>query len=238
MYAEIIAIWGANGVGKTTTTVNLALALAERNFTVGVISSNLYYGEMQSMFGCTVTEDRGLYKALTTGDTKNMFTQAGKASVFIMSVPDEFDAMQLTTVSGVSVKNLLEDAAIRFDYLLIDCDTELNNPISSVGMAEADRIYTVHRPSVKDCLWYNSMRKMVDLLGIIYKNEPILNGHDKSCDLAEYKSSIGLTFDYEFDFVDEANIYANAGKPIMQHDTRRTKGYKDTMRKLASAIIA
>lgn len=51
MNAKIISIWGANGSGKTTTAVNLAFTLAQRNFTVGVISSNVYYGEMQTVFG-------------------------------------------------------------------------------------------------------------------------------------------------------------------------------------------
>ena len=38
MNAKVITIWGANGSGKTTTAVNLALALAQRNFMIAVIS--------------------------------------------------------------------------------------------------------------------------------------------------------------------------------------------------------
>ena len=41
MDAKIISVWGSNGSGKTTTAVNLAFAIAQRNFTVGMISSNL-----------------------------------------------------------------------------------------------------------------------------------------------------------------------------------------------------
>lgn len=237
MNAEIIAIWGANGTGKTTTAVNLAIALAERNYNVGVISSNLYYGEMQALFGCVVPEDRGLYRALSTGEAKNMFTQVGKSSVFILTAPDKFDAVQLTAVSETSVKNILDDAAIRFDYIIIDGDSELNNPISSIGLAEEDKILVVHRPSVKDCLWYNSMRNVCDLLGLIYKTRPILNAHDKSCDLAAYKSSIGLMFDFELDYVDGAGVYENSGVPIMLHETKKERGYISVMRKLASEIM-
>ena len=49
MNAKVIAVWGANGSGKTTTAVNLAFSLSQRNFTVGLISSNIYYGEMQML---------------------------------------------------------------------------------------------------------------------------------------------------------------------------------------------
>lgn len=78
MNAKVIAVWGANGSGKTTTAVNLAFSLSQRNFTVGLISSNIYYGEMQMLCGCNVPDDRGIYHALMGGETKNMLVQAGK----------------------------------------------------------------------------------------------------------------------------------------------------------------
>lgn len=237
MNAKVITVWGANGSGKSTTVVNLAFALAQRNFTVGVISSNVYYGEMQTLFGCNIPGDRGIYNALMGGETKNMFVQAEKTSVFVLSVPDKFDAMQLTTISAKSVKDMLDDAAIRFDYIIIDGSTELNNPISSIGMTEADKLIVVHRPSVKDCLWYESMRNVLDLLNLAYKTEHILNAHDKSCDLSAYKTSVGLTFEFELGYVGNAKIYANTGQAIVFHDLKQERAYTSDMKALASSII-
>jgi len=56
--AKILTIWGRNGSGKTTFAVNLALSLAARNYMIGIISSKIYYGEMQSMFGQRVEVDQ------------------------------------------------------------------------------------------------------------------------------------------------------------------------------------
>ena len=211
MNAKVIAVWGANGSGKTTTAVNLAFSLSQRNFTVGLISSNIYYGEMQMLCGCNIPDDRGIYHALMGGETKNMLVQAGKTSVFVLSVPDKFDAMQLTTISAKSVKDMLDDANMRFDYLVIDGNTDLNNPISSLGMTEADKLLVVHRPSV--------------------------NAHDKSCDLSAYKSSIGLTFDFELGYVENANIYANTGQAIVFHDLKQEREYISGMKALTSSVI-
>ena len=220
MNAKVIAVWGANGSGKTTTAVNLAFSLSQRNFTVGLISSNIYYGEMQMLCGCNVPDDRGIYHALMGGETKNMLVQAGK-----------------TSVSAKSVKDMLDDANMRFDYLVIDGNTDLNNPISSIGMTEADKLLVVHRPSVKDCLWHDSMRNVFDLLNLSYKTAHILNAHDKSCDLSAYKSSIGLTFDFELGYVENANIYANTGQAIVFHDLKQEREYISGMKALTSSVI-
>ena len=237
MNAKVIAVWGANGSGKTTTAVNLAFSLSQRNFTVGLISSHIYYGEMQMLWGCNIPVHMGIYHALMGGETKNMLVQAGKTSVFVLSVPDKFDAMQLTTISAKSVKDMLDDANMRFDYLVIDGNTDLNNPISSLGMTEADKLLVVHRPSVKDCLWCDSMRNVFDLLNLSYKTAHILNAHDKSCDLSAYKSSIGLTFDFELGYVENANIYANTGQAIVFHDLKQEREYISGMKALTSSVI-
>lgn len=237
MNAKVIAIWGSNGSGKSTTAVNLAFSLSQRNFTVGLISSNVYYGEVQMLCGCNVPDDKGTYHALMSGETKNMFVQAGKTSVFVLSVPDKFDAMQLTTISAKSVKDMFEDASMRFDYLIIDGSVEFNNPISSIGMTEADKLLVVHRPSVKDCLWHDSVRNVFDLLNLSHKTEHVLNCHDKSCELSVYKSSIDLTFNFELGYVEKANIYANTGRAIIFHDLKQEREYISGMKALTSSII-
>ncbi len=132
---------------------------------------------------------------------------------------------------------MLDDANMRFDYLVIDGNTDLNNPISSIGMTEADKLLVVHRPSVKDCLWHDSMRNVFDLLNLSYKTAHILNAHDKSCDLSAYKSSIGLTFDFELGYVENANIYANTGQAIVFHDLKQEREYISGMKALTSSVI-
>jgi MinD-like ATPase involved in chromosome partitioning or flagellar assembly len=58
MSSKIITIWGGKHSGKTTFAVNLACALAKRNSLVGLISSNLTYGELQIFFGQEVPPEK------------------------------------------------------------------------------------------------------------------------------------------------------------------------------------
>lgn len=234
MKSKIISVWGAAGSGKTTVAVNLALSLAERSCMVGIISSKMYYGEMQSLFGKCVEKDQGIYQVLTDGgDTKNRLVQATD-SIFFLSTPNEFDGLLLSAVSMESAKEMLEDAAMRFDYIIIDGSEELNNTISGLGLVIAEQVFVIHYPSVKGCAWFKAMGNMADILHLKTKFVHVLNAYDKTCDKTAFMSSIGEAFGYELDFVEKAKIYENSGKPIYTQKTFATRGYRRAMDKLAS----
>ena len=238
MNAKIITVWGANGSGKTTLAVNLGLALAERNMMVGVISSKLYYGELQSMFGKRIEEDKGLYRAISNGcNTKNMFEEAGKnINLFFLSVPNKFDGMLLTAVSGETIRELIEDAAMRFDCIIIDGSEELNNPVSGIGLTVASKIVVVHHVSAKDCLWQFSMENTMRLLHLQENILHVLNGYDHTCDKAAYLNNIGIRFGFELPYIQNAKALENAGKQIYRSGMG-TKEYKKVMQRLASQLI-
>lgn len=238
MNGKIIAVWGAGGSGKTTVAVNLGLALAERNMMVGVISSKLYYGELQSLFGKAVDAEKGLYRAISNGcNTKNMFEAAEKSdNLFFLSVPNGFDGMLLTALSGETVRELIEDAAMRFDCLIIDGSEELNNPVSSIGLTAASKIVAVHRVSAKDCLWQFSMQNTMRLLHLQEHMIDVLNGYDHTCDKAQYLNSIGIRFGFELPYIQNAKALENAGKQIYRSGMG-TKEYKKVMQRLASQLI-
>ena len=237
MNAKIITVWGANGSGKTTTAVNLALALAERNLMVGLISSKLYYGEMQNLFGKKVDADKGLYRAISNGSTtRNMFVETDNPFLYFLSVENGFDGMLLTAINGDMVQELLNDAAIRFDYLVIDGSEELNNPLSSIALTMSDKVVTVHRASVKDCVWFSSMRSMVSLLRLSDKTIHILNAYDKTCDKVAYFSGLGLKFEFDLPYITNAKILENSGKQI--YSSRNGTGvYRKMIERLASKLI-
>lgn len=236
--SKIITVWGSNGSGKTSVSANLGLAISERNQMVGLISSKLYYGEMQGVFAKRLENDKGIYNAIANGcNTKNMFENAVSGSnLFFLSVPNGFDAMLLTAISGDTVKELIEDAAMRFDYIIIDGNEELNNPISSIGLTMSNKIIVTHKASASDCLWQSSMDNTMQLLNLSEKAIQVLNGYDKSCDKMAYMNNVGVKFDFELPYIPNAKILLNSGKPFYISSTVQSE-YKKTMQKLASQVM-
>lgn len=238
MSSKIITVWGSNGSGKTTIAANLGIAIAERNLMVGIISSKLYYGELQGIFAKRLENDKGIYNAIANGcNTKNMFESAITGSnLFFLSVPNGFDAMLLTAISGETAKELIEDAVMRFDYIIIDGNEELNNPISSIGLTMSSKIVVAHRASTKDCIWQTSMENTMQLLNLTDKAIHVLNGYDKTCDKMSYMNNVGVKFDFELPHISNGKILENSGKPFYTSSTVPNE-YKKTMQKLASQAM-
>ena len=238
MSSKIITVWGANGSGKTSIAANLGIAIADRNLMVGIISSKLYYGELQGLFAKRLESDKGIYNAIANGcNTKNMFESAVSGSnLFFLSVPNGFDAMLLTAMSGETAKELIEDAAMRFDYIIIDGNEELNNPISSLGLTMSAKIIVAHRASAKDCIWQTSMENTMQLLNLTDKSIHILNGYDKTCDKMAYMNNVGVKFDFELPYISNARILENSGKPFYISSTVPNE-YKKVIQKIASQAM-
>ena len=237
MNAKIITVWGANGCGKTTVSANLAAAIADRNFMTCVISSKLIYGEMQSVFGKRVEQDRGIYKAISGGgSTRNMFEATDNPNLFFLSPPNFFDAMLLTAVSADSIKELIEDCEIRFDYIIIDGSEELNNPISSIGLTMSNKIIRVYKVCAKDCIWYNAVENLTSLLHIRNKTINVINGYDKTCDKMAFLSGTNIKPDFELPYVANCSTLINSGKLIINSKSGGGQ-YKKVMQRLASQTM-
>lgn len=174
--SKIITTWGAGGSGKTVTAVNLALAFAEQNYITGLISSNLLYGELQSMLGITIPEERSLPQAISKGTTKDCFVQIpANSHLYLMEIPNGIDALLTTNIAMAQVTELMDDAAMRFDVLVVDGSSDLNNPISGVALIRSDTILLTTQLSIKDTLWLKGMEKIIHLLGLRAKIKYLYN---------------------------------------------------------------
>ena len=58
MSGKIISVWGDSGSGKSTFAASLACALASHDYLIGVISSNLTYGNLQIFYGQSVQPEK------------------------------------------------------------------------------------------------------------------------------------------------------------------------------------
>ena len=86
MNAKVIAVWGANGSGKTTTAVNLAYSLAQRNFHGGTSFLLIYITEKCRRFAAVMSlTTAGYITRLLGGETKE-YACAGRKNSSVCAV--------------------------------------------------------------------------------------------------------------------------------------------------------
>lgn len=116
--ASVIAVAsGKGGVGKSTVTVNLAVALAQAGYTVGLLDTDIYGPSIPTMFGVTEEKPRV--------DSNRKIVPIEREGVKLLSMGFLADPEQAVIWRGPMVSNairqFLGDAAWGdLDFLLLD----------------------------------------------------------------------------------------------------------------------
>lgn len=239
MSGKIISVWGDSGSGKTTFAANLACALASRDHLIGLISSNLTYGNLQIFYGQSVQPEKGLFRALND-DNPNIgekFSEAEESkNVFFLSAPNHYTGLLCDSISIQDVERLMTDASLVFDILIVDGAGYINNPVSDVGLWLAERIYTLYKPSIAAQMWRKGMEDFIKELHIAEKQVNILREPNGEFDAKAFKGMMELPFPYELPFVKCAQEIENAGTPIYLNSDRPCRRYAKVLEQIANAI--
>lgn len=239
MSSKIITVWGGGNSGKSTFSVNLSCALSTRDLLVGLVSSNLTYGDLQSFFGRNVPPEKGLFQALNEDNPNigEIFAEyAESKNLFFLSVPTHYSGLLCDTVTLQSVERLINSASLVFDFLVIDGSAELTNPVSGVGLWLAEKIYTLHKPSIAAQMWQKGVSDFVRELQIGEKQIHILQAPNGDFDDETYRSMTGLSFPHELPYVKRAGELENAGRPIYFFRDRTCRRYAKVLERIATGI--
>lgn len=239
MSSKIIAVWGGSNSGKTTFAVNLACALSTRDQLVGLISSNLTFGELQIFFGQSVPPEKGLFKALSE-DNPNIgekFTEYGESkNLFFLSVPTRYTGLLCDAVTLEEVERMINAASLVFDILVVDGTAEVTNPVSGVGLWLADKIFTLHKPSIAAQMWHQGVADFIRELHIGEKQTHILLAPNGEFDDRTYRSMIDVPFAYELPYIKRAGELENAGTPIYFFRDKTCRRYGKVLEQIAKGI--
>jgi Mrp family chromosome partitioning ATPase len=133
---KLVVMSGKGGVGKSTTAVNLALALAAQGKKVGLLDIDLHGPSIPKMLGLEgerpLADDSGIYPLEKSG-LKLMsigFLLASEAEATIMRGPMKHGAIQ---------QLLAEVVWGELDYLLLDCPPGTGDePLSAIQLLGTD----------------------------------------------------------------------------------------------------
>lgn len=158
--AEIIVVTsGKGGVGKTTTSANLAMGLAERGKRVAVIDFDVGLRNLDLVMGC---ERRVVYDFVNVIQGECSLRQAlikdkRNDSLFILAASQTRDKDALTSDG---VQRVLEELKADFDFVICDSPAGIERG-AHLAMYFADRAVVVVNPEV------SSVRDSDRVLGLL-----------------------------------------------------------------------
>lgn len=168
---KIITICGGHGSGKTTVAANLGYMLSKGGM-VGILSTNMTCGVIQHLFGKIIDENNGLYEMIMSNqeNAKAFVPCPNMKNLFLMSLANNHDCLMLADeengIDGERAKDIISELKDMFEYLIIDCEPEINNPLSVYALVYADKIISLIKPTITGIAVFNAYRPLFLALDI------------------------------------------------------------------------
>lgn len=237
---QIVTVFSPKGgVGKTTTSVNLALALADKGARkVCLVDLDLAFGDvaitMQLFPNHTIEEAIGGEDALDFTMVESLLTRH-EDSLMVLAAPSLPDARDRVTATLVA--RMMRTLKREFDYVVVDTCPNFDEQTLQ-ALDETDEcviVATLDVPTLKNV---KVALETLDLLNIAQGSRHlVLNRADDSVglDASKVEQILGMPITTLIPSSTDIAAATNAGKPIVVGNTDHpaSKAFRDLAEKLA-----
>lgn len=162
--SKIIALWGSPNSGKTTLAVKLSTALnAKNNSAVLCLHCDYETPCLPVLFPTYKAEDLfSIGEPLSKTDfvgvdvLKTIITTKGKWTLGFMGFKDGENKYSYPAFDEIKARNLLTVLRNLSNYVIVDCTSNLDNPLSRTALEEADIVIRTTSPDLKSISFYSS----------------------------------------------------------------------------------
>ena len=218
---KIITICGGHGSGKSTVAVNLGYMLSDSSL-AGILSTNMMYGIIQHLLGTVIDDCHGLYEMVMSNDdiSKTLTPCESNKNLFLMSLSNTHDCLMLADeengINADTAKQVLSELKDSFQYLIIDCEPEVNNPLSVYGIIYADLVINLIKPTVTGIAFWNSYKSLFSALDIPKDRIIHVANNDKNyVGVKNIESTSEIKIFKTIPYYKNVEEYENKGKPAV-----------------------
>ncbi len=163
MGQSIVVTSGKGGVGKTTSTANLGMGLAERGKSVALVDADIGLRNLDVVIGL---ENRIVYDIVDVAEGRAKLKNAlikDKRNGHLCLLPAA-QTRDKSAVDSETMKRIIGDLKTDFDYVLIDCPAGIEHGFKN-AIIGADCALVVTVPEV------SAVRDADRIIGLLLANE-------------------------------------------------------------------
>lgn len=238
--ASVVALFSPKGgVGRTTISVNLAVAAAQTGKRVALVDASFQFGDVGVLLNLNPRNKSiaDLAGELQAGEAESLdtFMITHSSGVKVLLAPPSPEQAEL--IGASAVKKVLQGLRASFDLVVVDCPSTFNEPTLAV-LDEADLILTLLTLEITSVKNMRLFLEVTEQLG--YGPEKIrlvLNRADSTLGIrvADVEHSIGRKVDHTIVSDGRSVVYAlNRGVPFFL--SNREAQVSQDIQRLAMAI--
>ena len=239
--ASVVAVFSPKGgVGRTTISVNLAVAAAQDGKRVALVDSSFQFGDVGVLLNLnprnkSIADLAGELQAGEQYDSLDSFLVAHSSGVRVLLAPPTPEQAEL--VNPAAVKQVLQALRNENDLVVVDCPSNFNESTLAV-LDEADLILTLLTLEITSVKNMRLFLEVCEQLG--YGPEKIrlvLNRADSTLGIrvADVEHSIGRKIDHTIVSDGRSVVYAlNRGVPFFL--SNREAQVSQDIERLAKAV--
>jgi pilus assembly protein CpaE len=238
--ASVVALFSPKGgVGRTTVSVNLAVAAAQTGKRVALVDASFQFGDVGVLLNLNPRNKSiaDLAGELQSGELESLetFMITHSSGVKVLLAPPSPEQAEL--IGPSAVKKVLQGLRASFDLVVVDCPSAFNEPTLAV-LDEADLILTLLTLEITSVKNMRLFLEVCEQLG--YGPEKIrlvLNRADSTLGIrvADVEHSIGRKVDHTIVSDGRSVVYAlNRGVPFFL--SNREAQVSQDIQRLAMAV--
>ena len=238
--ASVVALFSPKGgVGRTTISVNLAVAAAQTGKRVALVDASFQFGDVGVLLNLNPRNKSiaDLAGELQAGEAESLdaFMITHSSGVKVLLAPPSPEQAEL--IGASAVKKVLQGLRSMFDLVVVDCPSSFNEPTLAV-LDEADLILTLLTLEITSVKNMRLFLEVCEQLGYgPDKIRLVLNRADSTLGIrvADVEHSIGRKVDHTIVSDGRSVVYAlNRGVPFFL--SNREAQVSQDIQRLAVAV--
>lgn len=238
----LIAIWGRDGVGKSTLCDALGILFAKQGVTA-VIDTELTQPTLpMRVNGKHFDTDASLGKAISgmvMGDVSRHLHQHPKQkSLFYTGLTDrdEYLSYEIGLEADDAAQDFIEQCKELADTVILDLSGQRTDPFVPCALIHADKVIAVFTPDVQGECWFNAVKPLLHSMNAQGRVLPVAALVDNHHDLSAIEKAADAQFTAALPFVKELRQIRDAGAFPLDGTTPAALRYARQAQKLYTLL--
>jgi CO dehydrogenase nickel-insertion accessory protein CooC1 len=238
----LIAIWGRDGIGKSTLADALGILFAKKNVTA-VIDTDLTQPTLPARInGTSVNAEESLGKAVSgigTGDATTYLHQHPKhKNLFYAGLMDrdEYMSYEIGLEADVRAQEFTHQCVGLANTVILDISGQRTDPFIPCALINADTVILFVSPDVQGICWFNAVKPLIEGMNVQVRVLPIAAMADRHHDLHAIEKTADMRFTAALPFVKEFQQMRDTGASPLDGTTPAAFRYMRQVKQIFSLL--